>query len=385
MKNVIIGAGVTGLTLAAQMDDCVVIEQSPKLLGSAGSWQEDGYTFDRGIHVINTLTEDNKNLVPLLEVKRNAKIQMMDKLEEYPYQKNNVDMAVDKEFDNYYDYLVARFGPDAETFHIPYNEKFWGMDLRLLSPDWTKKPYFPKKGATTYGANDTFWYPAEGGIGALGKKLFERVEHKVHFNKRVDFIDFKSRTLFVNYFDMATNGQENLSNSIFQGVPWKNLYNTQLDLLGYGSGVNEEIAKLKHTSIYVYTFAVKHKDLLPEYQDLHWVYFPFTNTPYLRASFPTHWAPYTAPKGMSIIQCESPVLVKYPLDALKVCRILKDKADPKLLMVDPKMYAYCIPTLETKAAIERINEFSERHDIRNVGRFGRWENKWTHECMAEKV
>ena len=109
MTNIVIGAGLTGLALAEQLGDCIIIERSGKAGGSASSIRRGNYVFDRGIHVVNTYSKNVQRVAKLESIERNAKIYIdKDTLVDYPYQINGIDNGGCDE-KNYMEYLKSRF------------------------------------------------------------------------------------------------------------------------------------------------------------------------------------------------------------------------------------------------------------------------------------
>jgi protoporphyrinogen oxidase len=373
MTNVVIGAGLTGLTLAEQLGKCIVIERYYKSGGSASSIRKNDYVFDRGIHVINNYSKDVKMAAKLECINRIAKI-YIDKntLVDYPYQMNGTDNGQHQESDNYAEYLTQRFGDDAEKFHTPYNIKFWKTPLEKIGTEWVNKPYFPKG----KGANDKFYYPKNGGIGMIALRKFKRVNEKsgikFMFKNEVTEIDTNSKTI-------------ELSSGI--KIRYSKIYNTaplSTIRMNCPQEVQVAINRLKNTSMYIQTMSIDKNRLDSKYKDVHWLYFHQKDIPFVRISFPSNWCKGVSPDNKVLIQCESPKYITADIpDVLCELGITNGKA--KVLHKDFNKFAYCIPTKNRKQCMNTINEWCEKNNIYNRGRFGRWENMWIHECLNEKI
>lgn len=353
--DIVLGGGITGLTLAQEADMVITAQPTTAMTFSVGE-----YKLDRGIHVLNQKVD----VVELEETERNAKILTESGFVDYPYRSPHTDFKVCEGSVSYKEFLVNSFGQkDFDDFHKHYNEKFWGVNLDFMSSEWTKKPHFPK-GA---GANAKFYYPKKGGIGALTKALQKKVEKKIQYG-HIKFIDVNRKVV---YTDMGEFEYTRLHSTI----PL-NKINTTLPF----EGVQE---KLHNTSMYVYSFAVDYSDLAQNYRDVHWVYFPYKDNPFVRASFPTNWNKNLAPKGRCIVQCESPYLIEdTPERYLYVNEICRNAV---LLYTDRVMPAYCVPLHDTVRNVGALHLILEKYDVYCYGRYGRWTNMWMHECLDEKI
>ena len=188
---VILGGGVSGL-MAALDTGAPVYEADGIAGGAVASDTIDGFTFDRGIHVLQTT---NMEVVKLLEelgvefriIDRSAHIYAFGKYTAYPFQINSTNLPLDRriqcvvsflrrgsnpEPSNYADWIYRSIGRGfaADAFLIPYSEKFWGVHPREMTFEWTGNRV-PKaevwqvlRGAfvsrnTRVGTNATFRYP----------------------------------------------------------------------------------------------------------------------------------------------------------------------------------------------------------------------------------
>jgi len=154
---VILGGGLAGL-MASLETGAAVYEADPAWGGASASDRCDGFTFDRGIHLLQTM---NMKIVEMLEelgiqwnvIERSAHIYAFGKYVAYPFQINSTNLRIDRrlycvwtflrrqtnpEPANYADWIYKTIGRGfADTFLIPYSEKFWGVHPREMSFEWT--------------------------------------------------------------------------------------------------------------------------------------------------------------------------------------------------------------------------------------------------------
>src|SRR5665213_946112 len=154
---VILGGGLAGMT-ASLFTGAPVYEAEDHGGGVAASDQIDGFTFDRGIHVLQT---NNKEVLSLLEElgveftmrERSAHIYAFGKYTAYPFQINSTNVPLARRIKCVWSYLRRESNPEptnyqewiyrtigrgfGDTFLIPYSEKFWNVHPRDMSFEWT--------------------------------------------------------------------------------------------------------------------------------------------------------------------------------------------------------------------------------------------------------
>jgi predicted NAD/FAD-dependent oxidoreductase len=360
--NIIIGAGLTGLSLAHQLkkrgEKYMVFEKNGEVGGTSRSFQVDGEWFDYGIHVVNTLHPLIK--VPMQKYNRVAKIHITCNIVlDYPYQMNKgrVNNELQSIPANYYDYLLLKYGKDAFDFHIPYAEKFWNCDLRTMDWKWTTQ-YAPQG----KGVNNEFYYPKHGGIGEIAKKLSKGID--IIYNTRVEYINIVDKIV------CTSNGY----------IEYDKIYNTcpipELRFVKKIDVVQQAINRLKYTSMkFDHTYAMYRLEKNNKWSDqihnnekniapYHWSY--SMGKEYIRMSYAFN-SEYKAKEQHEIIVNN----IDYNIDNIKNTRYLK--------------YAYCVPTLTLEDDLRIINGYMENYGIYNRGRFGRWKNLFMHESLNETL
>ena len=209
-KIVILGAGVTGLTIAAELskkykDKVLVIEKENFLGGLAATLSEDGLLVDLGSHRLHRETPlkvihyiEKTTGEKLLKRPRKGKVYINNKFISYPpnvfgilevipiqeainfcfsYLKHFV-LFFRKKGENFEEEMIRKGGKDIyESFYKDFAEKLWGRNPKDISIDAARKH-------RSYGNffviikrllrfNNYFFYPKQG-IGQISDKLVDK-------------------------------------------------------------------------------------------------------------------------------------------------------------------------------------------------------------------
>lgn len=407
---VILGGGLAGLT-ASLYTGAPVYEADPDWGGASASDRCDGFIFDRGIHLLQTT---NMKIVEMLEelgvewevIERSAHIYAFGKYTAYPFQINSTNLRLDRrlhcvwsflrraanpEPTNYAEWIYRTIGRGfADTFLIPYSEKFWGIHPREMSFEWTGNRV-PKsnlkqvlRGAvisrnTRVGTNASFRYPkGDEGYGTVPNVLRRRIGDRLHTGHRATHIDTARKRIVFN--DRVKRDYRVLLSTI----PLPNLMQIASDV---PDAVREATACLRTNSLMVVGLGVDR----PKLSTKHWVHFPEKEISFCRISFPTNFSPAMAPPGMSSVAAE----VAYPSgsppdrDAL-VEQVVRDLVKVGVLRADDKIVArhthdiplgYCIYDEARRRALPVIRRWLSEVDIVPGGRYGLWTYFWSDEAM----
>lgn len=212
MRISVLGAGVSGLTIAKLLHDkgheVIVYEKSVRLGGLARTRFTEGYLYDPcGGHIFNSRNSEIVDWVFSILPKehwqhsvRNAKIWFDDRgFISYPFELSLMELPQDAAIDCVLDYLLARQGPEpdnfrdwltwnfgehiANTYMLPYNRKIWAYPLEQMETGWMrgKMPLPTKKemlcSITPAGYQErkmphsTFYYPLKGGIQTMADAI----------------------------------------------------------------------------------------------------------------------------------------------------------------------------------------------------------------------
>ena len=210
----ILGGGISGIALAAQLDDDVdVLEKSSRTGGLCGTIVEDGFTFDAaGPHIMFSKNKDVLNL--MIEVldgnvhqnRRENRIYYKGALVKYPFEN---DLAALPKEDNYEcilgylqnphagdtptnlaEWSYATFGAGiSDKYFIPYNAKIWNYDPTKIGLEFVARiPKPPMEdvlksaiGIPTEGYLHQLYYsyPTVGGFEAIVHGFEKRVRGNI--------------------------------------------------------------------------------------------------------------------------------------------------------------------------------------------------------------
>jgi len=409
--NVILGAGLTGLSAAYHLKkDYVVIEKLHEPGGLARSEEINGFIFDYAPHILYTVDPYATEFIQTM-LKGNLHIQKRqayiyhgkyDMYTQFPYQAHLYGLPAEDIIDclnglvevmrnpdrpepkNYEEWIYWRFGKGiAEHLMIPYSERIWTISTKEMNFDWIARrvpePDFEAilRGALTdetklAGFNKDFWYPIEGGIEALPSAMAQQVDN-INLNTTVTKIDPKSKKVELNGDTWV--GYEKL----IYTLSLTHLPNFIDDI---PQDVRDAIAGLKHNKIECVNIGIDRPDISP-YQ---WCYLYEDDFIFHRISFPRSFSEKTCPPGTSSVCCEiahsdyrplkvrgKEAIIQQTIDDLIKAKMVRpdDKilaAD--MLAVDP---AYVIYDLNYHQNVDTIHKYLRALDIYPQGRFGEWQ------------
>jgi protoporphyrinogen oxidase len=407
---VILGGGLAGLT--ASLDTgAPVYEAEDDWGGASASDRCGGFTFDRGIHLLQTT---NMKVIQMLEdlgvdfeiIERSAHIYAFGKYTAYPFQINSTNLRIDRRLYCVWTFLQRAKNPEptnyaawiyrtigrgfGDTFLIPYSEKFWGVHPREMSFEWTGNRV-PKsnlkqvlRGAiisrnTRVGTNATFRYPkGDEGYGAVPNALRRAVGDLLHTGHRATRIDTRRR-------QVEFNGQIIRDyRLLISTIPLPTLIGIATEV---PDEVREAVACLRTNSLMVVGLGVAR----PKLGTKHWVHFPEKEISFCRISFPTNFSSAMAPPGMSSVAAEVAYSAGSPPDREELTeRVIRDLIKVGVLRPDDKIVVrhthdiplgYCIYDDARRQALPVIRRWLSEVDIVPSGRYGLWTYFWSDEAM----
>lgn len=194
--DIIIGAGITGLTYANfTKSPYVIIEADDHIGGLCNTIKQDGFVWDYSGHFFHfqhpeivAFIQERMNANDMVTVQKHTQIQYKDRMVDFPFQKNIHQLEFSEFIDclcdlfeteenkitSFKTMLYAKFGKSiSDKFLIPYNEKLYATDLDRLDSDAMGRffPYadrevivrnFREKKNESY--NGSFIYPKGGAI-----------------------------------------------------------------------------------------------------------------------------------------------------------------------------------------------------------------------------
>lgn len=406
---VILGAGLAGLAASAETG-APIFEAGDHVGGVAASDCADGFVFDRGIHILQTR---NQRLLGLLkdagvrftDHQRRAFIYTHGHYTAYPFQVNTAKLPLNLRLNcvwgfmrrhaqpeptNYEEWMHRSLGRGfAETFLVPYSEKFWTVHPREMTFEWTgnrvPQPTLGQvlRGAvwdrqTRIGTNSVFRYPEPGaGYGAVAQRLAGRAG-PVHLEHRAHSIDTRGRV--VHFAQGRAVGYETL----IATIPLPELVRICPEA---PPDVREAAARLRTNSILVVNLGIAK----PKIRDMHWVHFPERDVSFFRISYPHNFATDVAPAGMSSISAEVAYSAARPVDrATIVQRVIDDlvrtgaldnAADVISTAVRDVPYAYCIYDMHRRQSVKTVHQWLRSVGIVPTGRYGLWTYFWSDQTI----
>lgn len=410
MSTLVLGGGVAGLS-AAYYSGAPVYEAAPVLGGVAASKQVDGFAFDYGIHVLQTEQESLLQQLAKWNVsfdhrRRHAMIYSHKTYTPYPFQINTAGLPLklrmrcvwnylrrdkDAKPDNYRQWINYNIGKGfADTFLIPYSQKFWTVDPQDMTCDWTNNRvpetsiWHVLRGAvvsaqSNAGTNSRFRYPNHGtGYGAIPDGIAGSIPNS-YVNHRATCIDTDRRTVEFNNGESVVDYE-----TIISTIPLPDLIKI---IPQAPDEVREAAAGLKANSIYVVNLGIDRADISPS----HWIHYPEPDISFFRISFPHNMGRGLVPENKSAVSAEVAYSPWQPLDKSTIVeRVIADlkrtdilRADDKIILTDTMdiRYAYPIYDHQRKQNLRVINDWLDEVSIVPAGRYGLWAYLWSHESI----
>lgn len=410
----VLGGGLAGLAAGMQAK-APVFEAADYAGGIATSDAIEGFVFDRGIHVLQTKNQKILDLlasigVELEQRERDAHIYSNGRYTAYPFQINTVSLPLrtrlrcvldfirrpaNQEAANYEEWMYCNIGRGlAETFLIPYSEKFWGVHPSEMTHDWTgNRVPAPStlevlRGAiwnrkSKAGTNAIFRYPGHGeGYGGIAKALAAQVKELNLQHEAVAVDPVKRRVRFIN-------GNVVNYRVLVSSLPLPTLIRSMETTVP--ENVLAAVAKLRTNSIFLVNLGIDR----PNISERHWVHFPEQDISFFRISYPHNFDNAVVPAGMSAISAEVAYSTANPIDrATIVERVISDLVRVGALRPDDRItikathdipYAYCIYDQSRKESVRIISNWLLEHEIITCGRYGLWSYFWSDESITSGI
>ncbi len=408
VKNLIIGAGISGLTYANYCgNDYLIVEKENEVGGYCRTIKKGEFVWDYAGHFFHFKTEEFKKRfiakMPEEDIIYNdkcTKILYKGNLIDFPFQTNIhqldkeefIDCLYDlfnKEekdnYDNFLDMLYGKFGKSiVEKFLKPYNEKLYAVDLTKLDVDAMGRffPYADKeaiinnmKNSSVNSYNAKFLYP-KNGAGSFIKLLYDELDkEKVLLNTSVVELDVDRKIA-------------KLSNGGI--VEYELLINTMPlnKFLGYLNDYEDLSKEVSYNKVLVFNLGFDKPSPLTKH--IHWLYIPDKDCNFYRCGFynnilGTDNLSMYIEIGYNMNDNITDQIIEEQLK-LTIENLIKNKIiseDMKLvesvsLIMDP---AYVHISTETEKKIDKLKGELSKKGVYTIGRYG----AWIYNCMEDSM
>ena len=425
MKIAILGAGVSGLSLARLLGesgfplaDLSLFEANAVAGGLCRSKSVDGFTYDiAGGHILFSKDAATMRWMKdcaggedaFVRRDRHTKIRFGSRFVHYPFENGLGDLPEDAKFDCLKGYVEAwhardkhgtsapadfkswiawRFGAGiARHFMEPYNEKLWKRPLETISSGWVagRVPDAPIDdvlkaaiGVRTEGYvhQALFYYPRNGGFQAITDGIASTVRSRIRFSTPVcDIVRTRDGGWRVNGepFDMVVST-----------LPLNELPDVVKEM---PSAAAEAMRGLAYNSILTMLVALDR----PAHPDLSWIYLPHHEQgPVNRVTYMSNYSPGMAPPGKTSFLFEvtfaggalepGPELEREAMAGVEAAGLLRRD---EVLFVDRSTcrYAYIVYDHHLFARRATALAWCEANGIVPLGRFGRYDYFNSDQCV----
>ena len=389
VNTLIIGAGITGLSLASFLDtdDYLIVEKDSEVGGYCKTTIRNGFVWDYSGHFFHFNNQEIKDYVleniecDVVTVNKKSHIYYKDRYINFPFQ-NNIDQLPTDEFieclydlrntgngevNTFTDFVKNTLGESiCDKFIIPYNEKLYACDLNNLDYDAMGR-FFPKptnfddlltqlkNKNKTESYNSTFIYPT-GGSFEFVKSLLKRVnEDNILLDTEIIGIDLENKIAQTN------NGYIKF-NKLVNTMP----FDTFMKLTG------EKVDNLSSNKVVVFNLGFNK----PTDISSNWVYYPndeiFYRVGFYNNIFGTDRMSLYVEIGMEKTErvIEEDLLKKVLEDLIMVGVVTNHTlVDHQMIVMNP---AYVHITKESK---EIYNDWGKKNNplgLFSIGRYGSW-------------
>ena len=409
VKYLIIGGGISGLTLANYLkDDYLIIEKENEVGGYCRTIKKKDYVWDYAGHFFHFKTDEFKKKFldviskdEIIVQEKCTKILYKNELIDYPFQMNIhqldkaefIDCLYDlfnkeekESYDNFLDMLYGKFGRSiVEKFLKPYNEKLYAVNLTKLDVDAMGRffPYADKeaiinnmKKANNTSYNNSFLYP-KNGAGSFIEVLNNNLDsNRILLNTSVKTIDLDNKKVTLSNDEVIK--YEYLINTI--------PLNKFLELSNCDKELQEE---LSYNKVLVFNLGFNKKSKLNKE---HWLYIPDKECNYYRIGFYDNilgqdklsmYVEIGYNKDDIIDSNEIGKQLKLTLDNLRKQDIIDDETNLEeyvSIVMDP---AYVHINQNTDKRIRELFSNLENNKVYSIGRYGAWTYCSMEDCMLE--
>ncbi|MCQ2351374.1 MAG: FAD-dependent oxidoreductase [Paludibacteraceae bacterium] len=402
--DVIIGAGITGLTYANfTRNPYVILEASNHIGGLCNTIKKDGFVWDYSGHffhfqdpTIAKFIKERLDETGLIRVDKHTQIKYKDRLIDFPFQKNIHQLSkkefIDCLFDlfnvqqntflTFKEMLYSKFGKSiAEKFLIPYNQKLYATDLNVLDADAMGRffPYadkediilnFKKSNNDSY--NGSFLYHKGGAIEYVHALERDIEKSSISLNENVISINYTDKTVL-------TNKRKLNYDNLISTIPFVQLLKM--------CDIEYDKQSLSWNKVLVYNLGF---DKQSSDTKNHWIYFPENKYCFYRVGFYNN---IVSSERMSLyieigLKPEDDVNVndklQQVLNDLRVAGIVSDQnlISWHSVIMNP---AYVHISQKGIEEVKKWKSFLSAKQIYSIGRYGSWNYSSIEDNMKEAI
>jgi protoporphyrinogen oxidase len=420
-KTGILGAGASGLSFALLTDqDCVILESESVAGGHSNSLVIDGWTFDRGPHIIfsrNQLLLDcivNSLGANVHQCKRNNKVSILGSLARYPIENDLAALPNPTRGDallslmeeqgkesnprNLAEWFVANFGHVmTDLYFRPYNEKVWNVPLEVLSMAWAERiPKPPIEDVVRGALGETsegylhqlyYSYPLRGGysaimnawasgVGAASIRLDSTVRRIV---PQQDGVVVETESERFEFATVVSTIPLHSMKHLVEGIPVK---------------IKEAIERLVVNPMTIVTLGFQGIDD----NQFTAVYIPDDDFLVNRVSYPAVFSPFNAPEGCFSVQAEITTppgsevmersdasILQHVMEGLRRRELIPTDREPVFQYIERYDQAYVVYTDGFEADLEQVKDWFEQQGIYIHGRFGSHQYLNVDGCLQQSI
>lgn len=396
---IIIGAGITGITLCKKLREkgitnIKVLEKNENPGGLCRTVNKEGHVLDiGGGHFFHTKHQEVFDYVfrylPESEFnyyERVSKIELGNETIDYPIESNVWQLAENEQIaylisiirngesqgkrepENYEEWIRWKLGDKiCNEYMEPYNRKLWGVEPEQMDVDWLYK--IPRVNVTEilqyclekkqdvnkFPAHIHFFYPKKGGFQRIFDALEKDEDTFIECGVKVSDIQRRDNHWIINGHYEAEN--------IINTAPWNDLY----DALGRPDELKKDFDKICYNRLVI---SLYEKDYTHNW---HWRYIPDINKQYHREFYIHNFAEDSKDNG---IYTETNIERYTSGNMYDGCRPFENYETDA---------AYPIPVIGHTEAIRHILEYYYPMKLYGVGRWGQHEYQNADVSMYEAM
>jgi protoporphyrinogen oxidase len=402
----IIGAGVSGLTIGCELKSCnknnfLILEKESKAGGLCRSFPIGDSYYDIGAHALHGLAK-NKPIVEryinnddLFIQKRRAYLFLFGSLIPHPIQYHLSYLPLLKrvrcllkfllrktrKLDDFKSWLISYFGLGmCEVFLFDFNHKVWCTDLSKISTNWVERiPSSLSKiiygtfrhNTSNYSSNEYVCYPKKGGFENILRNQINRVISRIEHNTEVKSIDL------VNKIVKTSNNKSYKYRYLINTIPL-DIFISCIQSPNIHTTLKTYIRNLKKVSITLLTFLIK-KNMTT----IQRVYVSERKYYTQRVIINSNSSSSLRSKNNTVISMEisykdeqkisRELLVKNSIQLLQDLKFINNEKDILHKQYENFEYAYPIQTHKKDISVHKVKVKLEYYDCHTIGRFGDWD------------